>query len=132
MDELERKPLWIKPRILASPKIRQIYWCDFWEDARLPEMWKTRPVVVVSYKNTLSGPCLVIPFSTEPQDQNPWAVKYEIVEGKTSWAVCNHLYTVSPSRFSQYGARKLVLPEFEFNQVLEKISKWLPRPFDID
>jgi hypothetical protein len=50
------KPPRVQPRILAAPKIRQIYWCDFWLDAHLPEMWKTRPVVVVSYKNTLHGP----------------------------------------------------------------------------
>jgi len=51
------KPLWVPPRIKAAPKIRQIYWCDYWKDARLPEMWKTRPIIVVSYKNTLTGPC---------------------------------------------------------------------------
>ena len=64
------KPPWVQPRIKAAPKIRQIYWCDYWKDARLPEMWKTRPVIVVSYKNTLHGPCLVVPVSTEPQDNN--------------------------------------------------------------
>ncbi len=125
------KPERVKPRIIAAPKIRQIYWCDFWKEAHLPEMWKTRPVVVISYKNLLNGPCLVVPFSTEPQDQNPWAVKYEI-EGTVSWAICNHLYTVAPSRFSQYGGKKLLLPELEFNQVLEKINKWLPHPFGIE
>jgi mRNA interferase MazF len=129
-ENIERPPR-VQPRIIAAPKIRQLYWCDFWRDAHLPEMWKTRPVVVISYKNTLSGPCLVVPFSTEPQNQNPWAVKYAI-EGTESWAVCNHLCTVAPSRFTQYGGKKLLLPEFEFNQVLEKIGKWLPRPFDID
>ena len=60
------KPPWVAPRIKAAPKIRQIYWCDYWQDARLPEMWKTRPVIVVSYKNTLTGPCLVVPVSTDP------------------------------------------------------------------
>ncbi len=39
-----------QPRIIAAPKIRQLYWCDFWCDAQLPEMWKTRPVIVVSYR----------------------------------------------------------------------------------
>jgi mRNA interferase MazF len=55
------KPPWVPPRIKAAPKIRQVYWCDLWRDARLPEMWKTRPVIVVSYKNTLTGACLVLP-----------------------------------------------------------------------
>ena len=70
-----QKPPWVKPRIIAAPKIRQIYWCDFWTDAHLPEMWKTRAVVVMSYKNKLHGPCLVVPISTEPQNDNPWAYK---------------------------------------------------------
>src|SRR5271154_6210644 len=76
------KPPWVQPRIKAAPKIRQIYWCDYWKDARLPEMWKTRPVIIVSYKNTLTGPCLVVPVSTEPQDNNPWAHRLSIeIEG---------------------------------------------------
>jgi len=50
--EPELTPPRVQPRIKAAPKHGQIYWCDFWLDAQLPEMWKTRPVVVVSYKNT--------------------------------------------------------------------------------
>ena len=69
----EEQPPRVRPRIIAAPKIRQLHWCDFWRDAHLPEFWKTRPVVVVSYKNLLHGPCLVVPCSTESQDRNPWA-----------------------------------------------------------
>ena len=119
------KPPWVKPQIVAAPKIRQIYWCDFWKDARLPEMWKNRPVVVVSYKNTLHGPCLIVPFSTEPQDDNVWAVR-SVVEGIDCWAVCNQISTVSPSRFSTFKGKIPLLSETGFNQVLEKINKWLP------
>ncbi|HEY1631950.1 MAG TPA: hypothetical protein VGF56_11585 [Rhizomicrobium sp.] len=72
MDEAD-KPRRIPPRIKAAPKIRQVYWRDFWQDAMLPEMWKRRPVIVISYKNALFGPCLVIPLSTDPQVGNPWA-----------------------------------------------------------
>ncbi len=129
------KPPWVQPRIKAAPKIRQIYWCDYWKDARLPEMWKTRPVIVVSYKNTLTGPCLVVPVSTEPQDQNPWAYRLSIEiegDGVTSWAVCNHPTTVSPSRFSQFRGNIPLLPKDDFNQVLERLMKWLPRPFSLD
>ena len=126
-EDFERPPK-VQPRIIAAPKIRQFYWCDFWKDARLPEMWKTRPVVVISYKNTLYGPCLVVPFSSEPQSDNPWAVK-SFIEGVESWAVCNHLSTVSPSRFSPFRGKVPLMPEAEFNQVVEKINKWLPRPF---
>ena len=128
-------PQWVAPRIKAAPKIRQIYWCDFWRDARLPEMWKTRPVIVVSYKNTLTGPCLVVPVSTEPQDKNPWAYRLSMAiegDGITSWAVCNHPATLSPSRFTQFNQGIPFLPKDDFNQVLERLMKWLPKPFSLD
>ena len=66
-------------------------------------MWKTRPVVVVSYKNTLKGPCLVIPLSTVPHDPgDPWAyrLRHEI-HGVASWAICNLPSTVAPSRLTR-------------------------------
>jgi mRNA interferase MazF len=36
-DQERQKPPWVTPRIVAAPKIRQIYWCEFWQDARLPD-----------------------------------------------------------------------------------------------
>jgi mRNA interferase MazF len=113
-EQTPQKPPWVRPRIIAAPKIRQIYWCDFWKDAHLPEMWKTRPVIVVSYKNTLHGPCLVIPTTTEPDNEtNPWACKLSIkVEGANeSWAICNQPSTVAPSRFSQFKGKIPLLPK---------------------
>jgi mRNA interferase MazF len=129
------RPPWVTPRIKAAPKIRQIYWCDYWQDARLPEMWKTRPVIVVSYKNTLHGPCLVVPVSTEPQAGNRWAYRLSVpIEGNgvSSWAVCNQPSTVSPSRFKQFNHGTPLLPKGDFNQVLERLLKWLPQPFSLD
>jgi mRNA interferase MazF len=127
------KPPRVEPRITAAPKIRQLYWCDFPEDAHLPEMWKTRPVIVISYKNLLHGPCLVVPTSTDPQDNNPWAHKLSVTfDGVQSWAVCNHLYTVAPSRFSQFKGRIPLLPEADFNAILSLVNKWLPKPFPIE
>ena len=102
---------------------------------RLPEMWKTRPVIVISYKNTLTGPCLVVPVSSDPQDNNRWAHRLSIeVEGNgvTSWAVCNHPATLSPSRFTQFNQGIPLLPKDDFNQVLERLIKWLPIPFPLD
>lgn len=134
-EQRPQKPPWVKPRIVAAPKIRQIYWCDFWQDAHLPEMWKTRPVIVVSYKNTLHGPCLVIPITTEPDNENNrWASKLSIkIEGTCDcWAVCNHPSTVAPSRFSQFKGKIPVLPKADFNQVLELLGQWLPVPFKLE
>lgn len=127
------KPKWVKPRISAAPKIRQVYWCDFWRDAMLPEMWKRRPVIVTSYKNTLFGPCLVIPLSTNPQDQNAWSHKLSVqFEGIQAWAVCNHLSTVSPSRFSDFSGRIPLVPEVDFNAILALVGRWLPKPFVLE
>jgi mRNA interferase MazF len=122
----ETKPQWVKPRITAAPKIRQVYWCDFWVDSRLPEMWKTRPVVVVSYKNLLHGPCTIVPLSTEPQDDNIWAVPLT-VEAVKCWAICNQPSTVSPSRLSQFKGKIPKLEQEVFDQVLEKLMQWLPK-----
>jgi mRNA interferase MazF len=126
----EQKPVWIEPRIKTAPKIRQLYWCDFWKDAILPEFWKTRPVIVVSFKNTLHGPCLVIPTTTIPQDGNPWAHRLSVVfDGVQSWAVCNQPSTVSPSRFGQFKGRIPLVPETDFNAILAMLNQWLPKPF---
>ena len=131
----ETAPAWEALQIIAAPKIRQVYWCDFWIDARLPEMWKTRPVIVISYKNTLRGPCLVVPTSTNPQDDNQWACKLSIElqqNGVRSWAICNQLSTVSPSRFSQFKRKIPMVGREDFNEILKLISAWLPGPFSLE
>ncbi len=129
----EERPPRVTPRIIAAPKLRQLYWCDFWRDAQLPEMWKTRPVVVMSYKNALHGPCLVIPTSTEPQDSNPWACKLSSsIDGQASWAVCNQPSTIAPSRLSQVRGKIPMISEGDFNEILKRLAAWLPRPFDLE
>jgi Uncharacterized protein conserved in bacteria len=127
-------PVWMPLRIAAAPKIRQIYWCDFWEDIHLPEMWKRRPVVVISYKNRLRGPCLVVPTSTIPQDNNPWAYRLSVRvdDLHDSWAICNQPSTVSPSRFCAVKGKPPLLPRADFNAVLALLLKWLPKPFVIE
>src|SRR3546814_4416941 len=59
--------------VTAAPSIRQLYWCDFPQDAQLPEFWKRRPVIIVSFKNTLHGAVTVVPCSTAAQPGNKWA-----------------------------------------------------------
>ena len=132
MAEVEKPPR-IRPKIVSAPRIRGLYWCDFWKDAQLPEMWKTRPVVIVSYKNTLFGPCTVIPTSTDPQEGNPWAHKISVTfDGVQSWAVCNHPTTVAPSRLSQFRGQIPLLPQADFDIILHLLLKWLPRPLEPD
>lgn len=123
----ERPPR-VAPRITAAPKIRQVYWCDFWRDAQLPEMWKTRPVVVVSFKNTLHGPCTVIPMSTVPHDPgDPWGYKLAVpIEGVEAWAICNLPSTVAPSRLSQFHGKIPRMDPADFDQVVQRLRRWLP------
>ena len=70
---VQEPPPYVPPRVTAAPSIRQLYWCDFPHDAQLPEFWKRRPVVIVSFKNTLHGAVTVVPCSTQAQPGNKWA-----------------------------------------------------------
>jgi len=40
LTDMEEKPPRIQPVLKAAPKIRQILWCNFPNDAQLPESWK--------------------------------------------------------------------------------------------
>jgi mRNA interferase MazF len=126
------KPPRVPPRLIGAPKIRGLYWCDFWKDAQLPEMWKTRPVVIVSYRNTLYGPCTVVPTSTDPQEGNPWAHRFSVqFDGVQSWAVCNQPVTVAPSRLSQFKGRIPTVPQADFDAILRLLLAWLPKPTEL-
>ena len=122
--EPRRMPL----RIKAAPKIRAIYWCDFPEDAHFPELWKTRPVVVVSFRTSLHGAVTLLPMSTAPQDDNPWAVRIAAgVEGRLSWVICDKPATMATSRLSPIQGKVPRLPSDEFEAVLARLLDWLPK-----
>ena len=107
-----------------------MYWCDFPEDAHLPEFWKCRPVIIVSYRNTLSGAATIIPCSTLDQLGNSWAVKLSITmtPGTVSWAICDKPSTIAVSRLSADRTGIPRLSETDFNAVLSKLLEWLPKP----
>jgi mRNA interferase MazF len=87
------------PRIKSAPKIRQLYWCDFPQDAQLPEFWKRRPIIILSYKNSLYGAVLVVPCSTQGQPENPWAFSLQTtIDGKAACAICDKPTTVALGR----------------------------------
>lgn len=117
-----------QPRITAATRIRQLYWCRFPEDAELPELWKTRPVIVISKKRELYGAVTVIPCTTSDQAGNKWA--YELnttIDGETrSWAICDKPCTVAVSRLTpdRNGIRRIT--DTEFHGVLDILYKWLP------
>jgi mRNA interferase MazF len=114
----------------AAPAIRNVYWCRFSDAAVPPEFSKKRPVIVVSYENSLTGPILVLPITTEPQPGNLWAVKLERNpspgENCDVWAVCNHLYTVACVRLTATHGTVPRLTPAEFRPIHELVLRWLP------
>ena len=114
----------------AAPAIRNVYWCAFPRDMRYPEFWKIRPVVVVSYKNSLKGPILVVPVTTKPQTGDRWAHKLPRNPSPRDtcdvWVVCNHLYTVGCSRLSAFDGVVPRLTPQEFRPIHELVLKWVP------
>jgi mRNA interferase MazF len=125
-DESDKPPR-VKPRIAAAPKIRQLYWCDFPEDAHLPEFWKTRPVLIISFKNTLSGAVTVLPCSSQDQTGNPWAYPLtSTIDGGRSWAICDKPGTVAVSRLTPEKGGITRVQEAEFHAILALMFRWLP------
>ncbi len=123
------KPPRLAPKLRAAPAIRELYWCEFPHDAQLPEMWKRRPVVMVSFKNTLHGVVTVIPCSSQDQTGNPWAVELATtIDGAASWAICDKPGTVAVSRLALDRRGKVRLPVAEFGALLAVLFRWLPRP----
>ncbi len=119
-------------KIKAAPKLGNVYWCQFPADARKPEFWKTRPVVVISYANSLLGPVLVVPLTTKDQGANKWAFRLEAnpvpKDSRPSSAVCNHLYTVACSRLVPIQGKVPRLTGAELEPIIQRVRDWVARP----
>ena len=125
----DQPPPKVAPRVVAAPRIRQLYWCDFPQDAQLPEFWKRRPVIVISYRNTLYGAVTIIPCSTQDQTGNKWALPLATtIDGRASWAICDKVTTVAVSRLSVDRSGIPTLPVAEFDELLALMLAWLPKP----
>ncbi|MSP01239.1 MAG: type II toxin-antitoxin system PemK/MazF family toxin [Acetobacteraceae bacterium] len=126
----------VRATLKAAPAIRNVYWCAFPRDMRAPEFWKTRPVVVVSHKNTLAGPVLVVPMTTQPQTRDRWAIKLACNPNPKDtcdvWVVCNHLYTVGCSRLSSFNGIVPRLTSEAFRPIHELILQWVPPLLPLD
>jgi mRNA interferase MazF len=119
----------VRPRLVGAPKIRQLFWCDFPQDAQLPEFWKRRPVIIMSYRNTLHGAVTVIPCSTQAQGDNKWAFPLRTtIDGRAAWAICDKPYTVAVSRLLPDKGGIARLPEVEFDAMMSLVLDWLPKP----
>ena len=121
----ETPPPRLAPRILGAPRIRQMYWCRLPTDAQLPELWKIRPVIVISYRNTLHGHVTVIPTTTVDQKESEWAFKLDTTMGRPSWAICDKPLTVAVSRLNRFRTIPRVT-EAELNEILARLFRWLP------
>ena len=121
----------IAPRLKSAPKIRELFWCDFPLDAQLPEFWKTRPVVILSFRKVvLSGAVVVVPCTTSEQPANGPAFKLRTsIDGNTeAWAICDKPTTVAVSRLTPDKGGVSRLPMDEFNEMLALVLDWLPKP----
>lgn len=130
MNKNIETPPRIQPRLKSAPKVRQFYWCDFPQDAHLPEFWKRRPVIILSHKRMkLYGAVTIVPCSTQAQTNNDWAFPLKTtIDGRAAWAICDKISTVAVSRLlpDKDGIRRM--PEDEFNSMLALVLDWLPSP----
>lgn len=95
----------------------------------MPEFWKRRPVIILSYRNTLHGAVTVIPCSTQAQAGNKWAFPLQTtIDGRAAWAICDKVDTVAVSRLLPDKNGIARLPEPEFDDMLRLVLEWLPKP----
>ena len=119
----------VAPRLVGAPKIRQLLWCDFPQDAQLPEFWKRRPVIILSYRNTLHGAVTVVPCSTQAQPGNKWAFPLQTtIDGRAAWAICDKITSVAVSRLLPDKGGIVRMPEAEFDDMMRLVLSWLPVP----
>ena len=121
------KPLNKNPIIKSNPRVRDVYWCEFPQDSVSPELWKIRPVIVLSYKNTIKGSVTLLPCTTKDQGDNKCAINI-MIGGKSSWVLCDKITTLSTARlrpFRKYSRTK-IQPEI-FNNILDVVYQRLPK-----
>lgn len=124
----ETPPPRITPRIKSAPRIRQVYWCDFPEDAQIPEFWKRRPVLILSKTTRLHGSVTVLPFTTKSQPDNPMAYPMASpLDGQRVWVICDYLTTVAVSRLHLPGRTVPRISQEDFNRIVGFALQNLPQ-----
>lgn len=135
-EQEEARPRWRDIVLRAAPRLGDVYWCDFHdpEHVHLPEMWKRRPVIVVSRKNVIRGATMVLPFSTNEKNaanKLAYPAPEKIVKGlgyETSWILCDHICTVSNSRLRPTRGKVLLLRGPELGEILTLMRSALGVP----
>jgi mRNA interferase MazF len=76
-----------------------IIWINL-EDAKPPEVGKTRPAILISNseQNAHLATVVVIPFSTQAPEVWPLRLKFDLAGGKTSYAVLPGIRQVKKTR----------------------------------
>ncbi|RDE07570.1 type II toxin-antitoxin system PemK/MazF family toxin [Pelagibacterium lacus] len=94
----------------------------------MPEFWKRRPVIVLSFRSTLYGAVTVVPCSTQAQPDNRAAFPLRTtIDGRAAWAICDKPTTVAVSRLLPDKKGIVRMPEDEFHEMLAKVLDWLPK-----
>jgi mRNA interferase MazF len=119
-----------KPSIRSAPRVGQVYYCDFQEDALLPEFWKQRPVVIVSGNATLHGIVTIVPLTTKSQPDNKLACPFPSVlkDGETSWAICSHVTSLATSRLSLIKGKAPKVMNDDLQNILRLVRTTIPAP----
>jgi mRNA interferase MazF len=128
MVDQDFPPPRVPPSLKSAPRIRELFWCSFPSDAQLPELWKLRPVIILSMRATLHGAVVVIPCSTsanqDPQKAFPLRTT---VDGRAAWAICDKPSTVAVSRLTRPKHGIVRLPPDEFHDMLRIVFAHLPK-----
>ena len=128
MTGLPDTPPRVAPRLKSAPKIRQLYWCDFPNDAQLPEFWKRRPVVILSKTAKLDGAVTVIPCSTQARQDPKLAFPLRTtIDGRAGWAICDKPTTIAVSRLLPAQGVIVRMPPDEFHEMLKLVLDLLPK-----
>ncbi len=94
----------------------------------MPEFWKRRPVIILSYRNSLHGAVTVIACSTQAQAGNKWAFPLQTtIDGRAAWAICDKITTVAVSRLVPDKTGIARMPQAEFEGMLRLVLDWLPK-----
>lgn len=115
-------------KIKAAPKVGSLYWCSLHPEnaIQLPEFWKKRPVVIISRKNVLKGKVIVLPITTD-SDNEAYENSIELssetrdkINGQRCWVVCDHPMTVATSRLDYVSKTPPRINPLELAPILEK------------
>src|SRR3546814_20847330 len=91
--------------------------------------WKRRPVIIVSFKNTLHGAVTVVPCSTAAQPGNKWAFPLQTpIDGRPAFAICDKLTTVAVSRLLHDKGGIIRMPVGQFDDMTRLVFALRPVP----